>query len=84
MSAYEDDVEPLAESSSRGGTPVPSSSTSLGKRGRDERSPEPDEDLDTSQGQHQIWLVKVPKFLMDSWSSVKQDDLRLGTVRVYE
>ncbi|PWN49657.1 hypothetical protein IE53DRAFT_380373 [Violaceomyces palustris] len=47
-------------------------------------SPEPDEDLDTSLGQHQVWLVKVPKFLMQGWSSVKADDKRLGTVRVYD
>lgn len=49
-----------------------------------EMSPEPDQDLNTTRGAHQVWLVKVPKFLIDGWSQVHQDDVRLGTVRVYE
>lgn len=49
-----------------------------------ELTPEPDQDLITSRGSHQAWLVKVPKFLIDGWSQVRQEDVRLGTVRVYE
>ncbi|CAD6888457.1 unnamed protein product, partial [Tilletia caries] len=44
----------------------------------------PDEDLDTSSGKHQLWLVKVPAYLMNEWNRVKVPDVRLGTVRVYD
>lgn len=30
------------------------------------------------------WLVKVPRFLYDGWSQLSEDDLNLGTVRVYD
>jgi transcription initiation factor IIF subunit beta len=33
---------------------------------------------------HQVWLVKVPKFLIDGWSRIQQDDVPLGHVRVYD
>lgn len=49
-----------------------------------EMSPEPDLDLNLSRGMHQVWLVKVPKFLIEGWSHVERDDVPLGTVRVYE
>ena len=66
--------------------PVPEPSTSALRNARPDRelSPEPDQDLNTARGAHQVWLVKVPKFLLDGWSQVHQDDVRLGTVRVYE
>ncbi|KAK0536877.1 hypothetical protein OC834_001007 [Tilletia horrida] len=44
----------------------------------------PDEDLDVSSGKHQLWLVKVPAYLMNEWNRVKVPDVRLGTVRVYD
>ena len=47
-------------------------------------SPEPDLDLDLTRGMHQVWLVKVPKFLIDGWSRIQQDDVPLGHVRVYD
>lgn len=94
MSNYEDDIEPIADPGE-----VPSSS-SLGKRPRDDAasaslatgadanllrlSPEPDEDLDLTAGKHPVWLVKIPKFLLQAWSAIRTDDLRLGTVRVYD
>lgn len=90
MSNYEDDIEPIAEPSA----------TSLGKRPRNDDaasadaaaadspyarlSPEPDEDMDMTEGKHPVWLVKIPKFLLQAWSSIRTDDLRLGTVRVYD
>ena len=49
-----------------------------------EHSPEPDLDLDLTRGMHQVWLVKVPKFLIDGWSRIQQDDVPLGHVRVYD
>ena len=49
-----------------------------------EHSPEPDLDLDLTRGMHQVWLVKVPKFLIDGWSRIQHDDVPLGHVRVYD
>lgn len=91
MSNYEDDIEPIAD-------PGDAPSSSLGKRARADAeaaavdasdalsrlSPEPDEDLDVSEGKHPVWLVKIPKFLLQAWSAIRTDDLRLGTVRVYD
>lgn len=94
MSAFEDDVEPVEDLHSRGGTPVggvgrgkqrerPMGGAVLGKHGR-ELSPEPDEELDTTDGKHTMWLVKVPRFLLQGWTKVDEEDRQLGTVRVYE
>ena len=79
MSHYEDDVEALPEA-----PPEPSTSAQRYENPARELSPEPDLDLDLSRGSQQAWLVKGPKFLIDGWSQVRQDDQRLGTVRVYE
>ncbi|GAC97639.1 transcription factor subunit [Pseudozyma hubeiensis SY62] len=92
MSNYEDDIEPIADPSDA------PSATSLGKRPRNDESasavdasdafsrlsPEPDEDINLAEGKHPVWLVKIPKFLLQAWSSIRTDDLRLGTVRVYD
>lgn len=93
MSAFEDDVEPVEDMNARGGTPSggigrgkgkdTSSGSTLGKRDR-EMSPEPDEELDTTDGKQSMWLVKIPRFLLQGWTKVDEDDRRLGTVRVYE
>lgn len=48
-----------------------------------ERSPEPDEDFRMEE-QPTAWLVKVPRFLYEGWSKITEDDLNLGTVRVYD
>lgn len=88
MSAFEDDVEPvddmsLGSMSSRGKQREKSSTSALGKHTRVD-SPEPDEELDTTDGKHTMWLVKVPRFLLQGWMKVDEEDRRLGTVRVYE
>ncbi|KIL62436.1 hypothetical protein M378DRAFT_1055660 [Amanita muscaria Koide BX008] len=52
--------------------------------GQDEDSqPDPDEHLMLDQGNGRVWLVKIPKFLMERWSSIEADDVHLGTMRVY-
>ncbi|KAN0061229.1 hypothetical protein ACQY0O_006969 [Thecaphora frezii] len=95
MAGFQDDVEPIAEgaaaSSSLGKRPRASAEGERADEHADDHearmsrlSPEPDEDLDTTDARHQVWLVKVPKFLMQAWSSIQQDDLRLGTVRVFD
>ncbi|CAO1632529.1 unnamed protein product [Parajaminaea phylloscopi] len=48
-----------------------------------ERSPEPDEDFRMEE-QPTAWLVKVPRFLYEGWSKLSEEDLNLGTVRVYD
>ncbi|TFK36559.1 transcription initiation factor IIF, beta subunit [Crucibulum laeve] len=35
------------------------------------------------QGNGRVWLVKIPKFLMERWSAVKVEDVHLATLRVY-
>lgn len=79
MSDFEEDVEALPEPPTE-----PSTSALRASNGDRDLSPEPDHDLNTARGGHQVWLVKVPKFLIEGWSQVNEDDVRLGTVRVYE
>lgn len=42
-----------------------------------------DEPLDTDGSSRRIWMVKVPKFLLERWQSVDQDNVELGRLRVY-
>lgn len=79
MSQYAEDYDPAPEPSVE-----PSTSQLRYENQNRDLSPEPDQDLNTSRGRHQVWLVKVPKFLIDGWSQVQQEDVRLGTVRVYD
>lgn len=83
MSAFEDDVEPVSEPY-QSDSPLGGGSRSRGATIVRPLSPEPDEDLDTTDGGHSMWLVKVPRFLLEGWSKVDEDDRKLGTVRVYE
>lgn len=94
MSNYEDDIEPIAdpgEGSSTLGKRARNANQDAAGGGAIEAdsslsrlSPEPDEDMDMTAGKHPVWLVKIPKFLLQAWSSIRTDDLRLGTVRVYD
>ncbi|KAF8878292.1 transcription initiation factor IIF, beta subunit [Infundibulicybe gibba] len=52
--------------------------------GVDEDSqPDPDEHLMLDQGNGRVWLVKIPKFLMERWSAINAEDVHLATIRVY-
>lgn len=52
--------------------------------GNDEDAqPDPDEHLMLDQGNGKVWLVKIPKFLMERWASVNVEDAHLATLRVY-
>lgn len=46
---------------------------------------EPDEEMDADEElvDKAVWLVKLPKFLMEKWSAIEQEDVVLGTLRVY-
>lgn len=74
----------LEEDNARGPAPEPSTSARRFENQDREQTPEPDVDLDISRGRHQVWLVKVPQFLINGWNQINQDDVQLGTVRVYE
>lgn len=69
--------------SPRVGTPTASTSAISADAMLRERSPEPDEDMRMDE-QPTAWLVKVPRFLYEGWSSLSQEDQQLGFVRVYE
>ncbi|KAG0037274.1 hypothetical protein BGZ82_002819 [Podila clonocystis] len=40
-------------------------------------------DLDLSKAGTQAWLVKIPKFLADRWSTVNKEGVDLGKVRIF-
>ncbi|KAF8218713.1 hypothetical protein L208DRAFT_1449125 [Tricholoma matsutake] len=49
----------------------------------EDSQPDPDEHLMLDQGNGRVWLVKVPKFLMERWASIDAEDVHLATIRVY-
>ncbi|EGN92358.1 hypothetical protein SERLA73DRAFT_191197 [Serpula lacrymans var. lacrymans S7.3] len=49
----------------------------------EETLPDPDEELMLDKGNGRVWLVKVPKHLMERWSSIDAENIHLATVRVY-
>jgi len=52
--------------------------------GADEDSqPDPEEQLMLDQGNGRVWLVKVPKFLMERWASINVEDVHLASIRIY-
>ncbi|KZT67921.1 hypothetical protein DAEQUDRAFT_728416 [Daedalea quercina L-15889] len=48
-----------------------------------ETEPDPDESLIMDSGNGRVWLVKIPKYLMERWQSVTEDNVHLATIRVY-
>ena len=49
----------------------------------DKEEPVPDETLEFTNGDGRIWLVKIPKFLMELWQKVSIPNTHLATMRVY-
>jgi len=49
----------------------------------EETLPDPDEQLMLHQGNGRVWLVKVPKHLMERWSAIDAEDVHLASIRVY-
>lgn len=44
-----------------------------------------DEHFDIDQGKdRRVWLVKVPKFLLEKWQNVQSNNEELGRLRVYK
>ncbi|KAK3824375.1 MAG: transcription initiation factor IIF, beta subunit-domain-containing protein [Linnemannia elongata] len=40
-------------------------------------------DLDLTKAETQAWLVKIPKFLADRWSTINEEGVNLGKVRIF-
>lgn len=51
--------------------------------GEDDAQPDPDEPLMMDAGNGRVWLVKIPRFLMQRWSKIDAEGVHLATVRVY-
>jgi len=56
---------------------------SLEEGNDDEAQPDPDEILQLESGSGKIWLVKIPKFLMERWSAIDGDNIHLATLRIW-
>ncbi|KAI8877642.1 transcription initiation factor IIF, beta subunit [Backusella circina FSU 941] len=41
------------------------------------------EDLKLDDLETKVWLVKIPKFLADKWNNIDQENVNLGSVRIY-
>ncbi|KAN0126263.1 Transcription initiation factor IIF, beta subunit domain containing protein, partial [Lactarius tabidus] len=53
--------------------------------GNDEDSqPDPDEHIMLESGQGRVWLVKIPKFLMERWSKFDAEGVQLAKIRIYD
>lgn len=49
----------------------------------EETQPDPEEQLIMDQGNGRVWLVKIPRYLMERWSRIDQEGVHLATIRVY-
>lgn len=53
--------------------------------GQEEDSqPDPDETMLLDSGMGRVWQVKLPRFLLDYWSSIDAEGVNLATIRVYD
>ncbi|KAI9478359.1 MAG: transcription initiation factor IIF, beta subunit-domain-containing protein [Benjaminiella poitrasii] len=41
------------------------------------------EDLKLDDANTRVWLVKVPKFLAEKWRDIDEDNVNLGSIRIY-
>ncbi|TCD63740.1 hypothetical protein EIP91_004991 [Steccherinum ochraceum] len=53
------------------------------KHNDEDTLPDPDEPLMMDAGNGRVWLVKIPRYLMEKWSSIDAEDVHLATIRVY-
>lgn len=49
----------------------------------EDAQPDPDEHLMLDQGNGRVWLVKIPKFLLERWAAINVEDVHLASIRVY-
>jgi len=50
----------------------------------DDLQPDPDEHIMLESGHGRVWLVKIPKFLMERWSKFDAEGVQLGKIRIYD
>ncbi|KAH9173733.1 transcription initiation factor IIF, beta subunit-domain-containing protein [Lactarius sanguifluus] len=56
----------------------------LGGQNEDDSQPDPDEHIMLESGQGRVWLVKIPKFLMERWSKFDAEGVQLAKIRIYD
>jgi len=56
----------------------------LGNLNEDDSQPDPDEHIMLESGQGRVWLVKIPKFLMERWSKFDAEGVQLAKIRIYD
>ncbi|GBE88062.1 Transcription initiation factor IIF subunit beta [Sparassis crispa] len=50
----------------------------------EDSQPDPDEPLlSPTDGYGRVWVVKIPKFLLERWSNIDEEGIELATIRVY-
>ncbi|EJF58635.1 transcription initiation factor IIF beta subunit [Dichomitus squalens LYAD-421 SS1] len=49
----------------------------------EDSQPDPDEPLMMDAGNGRVWLVKIPRHLMERWSAIDEEGVPLATIRVY-
>lgn len=49
----------------------------------EDTQPDPDEPLMMDAGNGRVWLVKIPRFLMERWSAIDAENVHLASLRVY-
>ncbi|PIL35304.1 transcription factor [Ganoderma sinense ZZ0214-1] len=49
----------------------------------EDNQPDPDEPLMMDAGNGRVWLVKIPRHLMERWSAIDEEGIPLATIRVY-
>ncbi|THH16875.1 hypothetical protein EW146_g3847 [Bondarzewia mesenterica] len=49
----------------------------------EETQPDPDEHIMLETGNGRVWVVKIPRFIMDVWSSFNVEGVQLATIRIY-
>ncbi|TFK83735.1 transcription initiation factor IIF, beta subunit [Polyporus arcularius HHB13444] len=49
----------------------------------DDRQPDPHLELGMKAGDGRVWLVKIPRHLMEQWSAIDEEGIQLATIRVY-
>lgn len=56
----------------------------LGGQNDEDSQPDPDEHIMLESGQGRVWLVKIPKFLMERWSKFDAEGVQLAKIRIYD
>lgn len=52
------------------------------RRSLDEFEDDYDPDLDISKSRDRVWLIKLPKWLMEHWSKNDQDNVELAKIHI--